>query len=184
MASLLEQLKTITDVQAILTLNEREFKALIGVSPAAFVELLTPFAQSQAELQQKAEAERQRPRQRKAGGGRKHTLRTQASKLGFILHYLKRYDTLDDLGDRAGFHRSNASRSVQALLDVLLHTLAGLNVLPEREFATPAELEAAFAGIEALVIDATERPILRPQEATDQKKVTARKSIKMHEKIP
>jgi len=176
---ILEQLKTITDVKEIVVLNEREFKALIGVSPAAFVKLLPPFRASQAELHQKAEASRSRPRQRKVGGGRKHTLRTQASKLGFILHYLKRYDTLDDLGDRAGFHRSNASRSVQALLDVLLHTLAGLNVLPQREFATPAELEAAFGGIEALVIDATERPILRPQDATDQKKVTAPKSIKI-----
>jgi hypothetical protein len=106
-------------------------------------------------------------------------LRTLASKLGFILHYLKGYDTLDDVGDRTGFHRSNASRSVQALLDVLLQTLAGLNVLPKRQFTTPDELEAAFAGIEALVIDATERPILRPQDATDQKKVTAPKSIKM-----
>lgn len=179
MTGILEQLKTLTDVKAILALNEREFKALIGVSPAAFVKLLTPFSQSQAALKQKAEAERCRPRQRKVGGGRKHTLRSQASKLGFILHYLKGYDTLDVLGDRAGFHRSNASRSVQALLDVLLHTLTGLNVLPAREFATPAELEAAFAGIEALVIDATERPILRPQDATDQKKVTVAKSIKM-----
>ena len=176
---ILEQLKTITDVQAILALNEREFKAMIGISPAAFVKLLTPFTQSQAALHQKAEAERSRPRQRKAGGGRKHTLRTQASKLGFILHYLKRYDTLDALGDRAGFHRSNASRSIQALLDGLLHTLAGLNVLPAREFATPAELEAAFAGIEALVIDATERPLLRPQDATDQKKVTVAKSSRI-----
>ena len=179
MTSILEQLKTISDVHEILTLNEREFKALIGVSPAAFVHLVEPFSQSQAELKQKAEAARCRPRQRKAGGGRKHTLRTLASKLGFILHYFKGYETLDALGDRVGFHRSNASRSVQELLDVLWHTLDKLNVLPKREFVTPAELEAAFAGIEELVIDATERPILRPQDAADQKKAIAAKSIKI-----
>ena len=179
MASILEQLKTISTSDEILVFDEREFKALIGISPAAFVKFLEPFAQSQIEMKQKAEAARSRPRQRKAGGGRKHTLRTLASKLGFILHYLKRYDTLDALGDRVGFHRSNASRNIQELLEVLLHSLGKLNVLPKREFATPAELETAFAGIEELVIDATERPILRPQDAADQKKVIAAKSIKI-----
>lgn len=92
-----------------------------------------------------------------------------ASKQGFILHYFKRYDTLDDVGDRIGFHRSNASRQGRWLLTVLLHTLAALQVLPKRTFATPEELEATFAGIEALVIDATERPCQRPQEASQQK---------------
>lgn len=178
MAGILEQLKTISDIKEILAFNEREFKALIGISPAAFIKLLEPFAQSQLELKQQAETTRSRPRQRKAGGGRKHTLRTPASKLGFILHYLKRYDTLDDLGDRIGFHRSNVSRNVQALLAVLLHALGKLNVLPKREFATPDELTAAFAGIEELVVDATERPILRPQDAAEQKKVIVAKSIK------
>ena len=64
MAGILEQLKTISDDNEILVLNEREFKALIGVSPAAFVKLLAPFAQSQAELKQKAEAVRSRPQRR------------------------------------------------------------------------------------------------------------------------
>jgi hypothetical protein len=179
MAGLLEQLKIINETQEILALEEREFKAVIGVSPAAFVKLLAAFTQSYRERQEKAEAARCRPRQRKAGGGRKHTLPTMASKLGFLLHYLKRYDTLDDLGDRVGFHRSNASRALQDLLEVLWQTLERLQVLPKREFTTPAELEAAFAGIEALVIDATERPILRPQDATDQKKVTVANAIKI-----
>ena len=38
-----------------------------------------------------------------------------------------------------------------------------------RHFAGPAALEPAFAGIEELLIDATERPTLRPQDATAQK---------------
>lgn len=169
MSGMLDQLKGIRDVQEIMVMNEREFKAMFGVAPQAFVKLLGSFAESEAELKQQAAALQPRARQRQAGGGRKHTLPTPASRLGFILHYCKRYDTLDALGDRAGFHRSNASRSVQWLLPVLLHTLAKLNVLPKREFATPAELEAALAGIESLVIDATERPILRPQAADAQK---------------
>jgi len=179
LASILAQLKTISTNNEIMAFDEREFKALIGISPAAFVKFLEPFAQSQAEMKEKAEAARSRPRQRKVGGGRKHTLRTLASKLGFILHYFKRYDTLDALGDRVGFHRSNASRTIQELLDVLWHSLDKLGVLPKRDFATPADLEAAFAGIEELVIDATERPILRPQDAADQKKAIAAKSIRI-----
>ena len=82
------------------------------------------------------------------------------------------------LGDQVGFHRSNVSRNLQALLDVLLHTLTKLQVLPPRSLASPAELAAACAGIEALVIDATERPILRPQDPTAQKKAIVAKSIK------
>lgn len=169
MAGILEELKTVRDGNEILNMDEREFKALIGVSPQAFAKLLESFTNSYAELKAQAEAARSRPRQRQVGGGRKHTLPSMASKLGFILHYFKRYATLDDLGDRAGFHRSNASRSVEWLLQVLLHTLAHLNVLPKREFADPEEMRAAFAGIEALVIDATERPAVRPQDSATQK---------------
>lgn len=179
MAGIIEQLKNITDDQEILALNEREFRAVIGLAPRAFVKLLSAFTQSESEAKAKAEAERVRPRQRQAGGGRKATLRSPASRLGFLLHYFKGYDTLDDLGDQVGFHRSNASRNVDKLLAVLLQALATLGVLPKREFASPAELAATFADIEALVIDATERPILRPQDASDQKKVTAAKSIKI-----
>lgn len=178
MAGIMDQLKMTNDVTDLLTFNEREFKALLGLSPAAFVKLLEPFEQSQKAIKAQGEAQRRRPRQRKAGGGRKATLRTSASKLGFILYFLKGYDTLDNVGDRVGLHRSNVTRNQQALLDVLLGALAQLGVLPKRAFATPDELTTAFAGIEELVIDATERPILRPQEASDQKKVIAAKSIK------
>ena len=85
MAGLMEQLKTITDVNEILAMTEREFKAIIGIAPAAFVKLLDVFQESEEELKQKAEAERTSPRKRKAGGGRKRTLRTPASRVGFIL---------------------------------------------------------------------------------------------------
>lgn len=179
MAGIIEQLKNIQDDQAILALNEREFRAVIGLSPLAFVKLLSAFTQSEVAVKAKAEADRVRPRQRQAGGGRKPTLRSSASRLGFLLHYFKGYDTLDDLGDQVGFHRANVSRTLNKLLVVLLHALAGLGVLPNRKFASPAEFAAIFTEIEALVIDATERPILRPQDPTDQKKVTAAKSIKI-----
>ena len=179
MASILEQLKTISAPYEILAFEEREFKALVGVTPAAFIQLLEPFGASLALIKARLESQRSRPRQRKVGGGRKAKLRSVASKLGFILHYLKRYDSLDALGDRVDLHRSNVSRNVQSLLAVLIETLQQLNVLPKRSFATPAELVAAFAGIEELVVDATERPLLRPQDASDQKKVTVAKSTKI-----
>jgi len=43
MARLMEQLKTITDVNEILAMREREFKAIIGIAPVAFVKLLDVF---------------------------------------------------------------------------------------------------------------------------------------------
>ncbi len=169
MPGLLEQLKTIAAPDEILKMDEREFRALFGISPTAFVQLLPTFAESKAELKQEMAATRKLPRKRKAGGGRKPTLRSAASQFAFILHYFKRYATLDDLADRAGFHRTNASRNLNCLLDVLLHTLAKLNVLPARKFETPAALHEFFKGIEDIVIDATERPILRPQDSSEQK---------------
>ncbi len=169
MTSILEQLKTITDVNEVLKIEEREFKAVMGVSPRAFLHLLPIFESSNAELKQRAEETRTRPRQRQVGGGRKATLKSVASKLGFILHYFKRYDTLDDLADRVGCHRSTVSRNLQSLLAVLLHTLEQINVLPKRQFTSPEELQAAFAGVEAIVVDATERPCLRPEDAMRQK---------------
>ena len=169
MAGILEQLKTVNDTNEIMVIDDREFRAIIGLSRQAFLKLLPTFEQSYGDLNQRVEAARTRPRQRQAGGGRKATLSSMASKLGFILHYCKRYDTLDDLGDRVGFHRSNASRHVQGLLPVLLAALEQLHVLPQREFTTPEALQAAWAGIEELVIGATERPLLRPQDATAQK---------------
>lgn len=168
MAGILEQLKTLNDVNEIMDIDDREFRAIIGLSRQAFLKLLPTFEQSHRDLTERAEAARTRPRQRQPGGGRKATLRSMVSKLGFILHYCKRYDTFDDIGDRVGFHRSNASRNVQGLLEVLLATLEQLQVLPHREFTTPEALQAAWAGIEELVIDATERPLLRPQDASAQ----------------
>ena len=169
MPGLLEQLKTTPDTHEILKMEEREFRALFGMSPVMFVKLLPAFEESIAELKQKAEANRDRPRQRKAGAGRKLTLRSVASQLAFVLFYFKCYAILDDLADRVGFHRSNASRNANRLLDVLLHALAKLNVLPKRKFETPAELHEFLMGIEEIVIDATERPILRPKDASEQK---------------
>ena len=182
MSNLLEQLKGMNDPREVPALNEREFKAVIGVSPLAFTKLLEPFAQSEEQLKAEAEAKRERPRQRRPGGGRKATLPNPASRLGFLLHYYKGYDTLDDLGDQVGFHRSNVSRTLERLLQVLLHTLAQLNVLPKREVTSPAEFATLLAEIEAVVIDATERPIRRPQDAADQKKLQWQKTSKFSKK--
>ena len=47
MVELMEQLKTITDVNEILAMREREFKAIIGIAPVAFVKLLDVFQESE-----------------------------------------------------------------------------------------------------------------------------------------
>jgi len=85
----MEQLKTITDVNEILAMREREFKAIIGIAPAAFVKLLEVFQESEEELKQKAEAERTSPRQSRfySGGNSKRTQtvcqRESNAKMGY-----------------------------------------------------------------------------------------------------
>ena len=68
---------------------------------------------------------------------------------------------------RGGFHRAHVRRRGQALLDGRWHPVARLNLLPKRALATPAERATALAGIEALLIAAPERPLLRLQQAPE-----------------
>ncbi|NJN98145.1 MAG: transposase [Anaerolineales bacterium] len=94
----------------------------------------------------------------------------------FLLYYLKTYPTFDVLGYHFDLDRSKACTNVHNLFPVLLRTLDGLKVLPQRQFNSLEDLQAAFADITELFIDATERPHCRPQEAQAQKEKFSGKS--------
>ncbi len=104
------------------------------------------------------------------GGWQKGVLDTMDKTLFFILYYWKVYPTFDVLGDRFGFDGSKACTNVHKLWPVLEHTLATLGVLPARQFASVDELRTAFGEVEELFIDATEREVVRPQDAEEQRK--------------
>jgi hypothetical protein len=96
-------------------------------------------------------------RKRRPGGGQKGALSTMRDKLLFLLYYFKVYPTFDVLGTQFGMVRSKAHENLYKLLPVLYQTLVYLEVMPHREFASSDELLVVLGGIEAILVDVTER---------------------------
>ncbi len=67
--------------------SDRTMKALTGLTVIEFESLIITFSQ----VLQKYQATRKKKRKRAIGGGRKHTLKTAADRLFFILFYVKCY---------------------------------------------------------------------------------------------
>jgi hypothetical protein len=164
--------------------NDRQCRALTGMSRKEFQQFLPTFTEAYEELRQETyEAERD-TRQRKPGGGQKGALADISQKLFFILYYWKVYPGYDVLGFHFGMDGSKACTNVHALWPVLKRTLTKQGVLPAREFASVEELREAFAGIAELFIDATERPHVRPQDADAQRKTFSGKKNAIRSRIP
>jgi hypothetical protein len=149
--------------------NDRQFKALTGMSRKEFERFLPIVTTAYAELRQEAYEAQRDSRRRKPGGGPKGKLVTMSQKLLFILYYWKVYPGYDVLGFQFGMDGSKACTNVHALWPVLKRALANDKVLPHREFASVDELREAFADITDLFIDATERPHARPQDDAEQR---------------
>jgi hypothetical protein len=150
--------------------NDRQFKALTGMSRTEFEQFLSTFTEAYEELRQEAYEAQQATRQRKPGGGPKGKLPEMSQKLFFILYYWKVYPCYDVLGFQFDMDGSKACTNVHALWPVLKRALAKHETLPNREFGSVEELRTAFADIAELFIDATERPHARPQDDAEQRK--------------
>jgi hypothetical protein len=151
--------------------DDRQMCALTGLTQAQFDELLPAFsevylAKRQADYAQAVQAGK---RQRKVGGGRKGKLPTLADKLLFVLYYYKTYPTFDVLGTQFKLARSKAHTNLYLLSPLLHETLVKLEMMPQREFKTVAELTLALKGVDQIIIDATERAYRRPQDAEQQR---------------
>jgi len=151
--------------------DERQFKALTGVSRKMFTHLLAAFALCYEQYQQERYEQNKAKRKRKPGGGQKGRLNSMEKKLVFILRYLKSYPTYDVLGFEFDLDRSKACTNVHQLFPILLKTLTYLQVLPQREFATVEELQTAWAEIKEVIIDVTERPHCRPKDNQRQQEM-------------
>jgi len=150
--------------------DDRQFKALTGISFDEFQQLLPVFTESYHELIQKRYESQQDLRQRKPGGGQKGKLPSMELKLFFILYYWKVYPTFDVLGFQFGLDRSKACTNVHSLWPVLERNLDKLGVLPARKFCCVEELRVAFGDVYDIFIDATERPHCRPKDQDEQQK--------------
>lgn len=158
--------------------DERQLKALTGLTRAKFAALAAAFAEvCRAE---QARAYEQGLKRRRPGGGQKGKLPSAEAKLLFVLYYFKNYPTFDVLGTHFGMGRSKACENVHKLTPLLRQTLASLAVLPERTFADAEAFKAALAeaGIERLLVDVTERPCRRPGDDEQQREhYSGKKSV-------
>ena len=80
--------------------------------------------------------------------------------------------------------RGCAFESVQRLLPLLEHAQKNLKVLPKRTTDNPQELLQLIESADHVLIDATERPMQRPQKKARQKNITAEKKAFIPSKTP
>ena len=151
--------------------DERQMKALTGLSQAQFDSLLPVFRDIYRAAQQHAyeQGSQSGTRWRRPGGGSKGKLPTMVEKLQFVLYYYKTYPTFDVLGTQFAMARSRAHENLHKLSPILYDTLVHLELMPYREVATPEELKAALQGVDRLLIDATERAYHRAQDDAKQR---------------
>lgn len=150
--------------------DDRQMRALTGVSTEKLETLEAAFAKAFAEEKEKIYQQQLKAgkRQRKPGGGQKGKLPTLRDKLLFVLYYLKVYPTFDVFGAQFGMARSKACENLHFLYPILGQALISLGVFPHRKFETVEEFRIACQNIETLLIDATERPHRRPVDHEKQ----------------
>lgn len=166
--------------------DDRQMRALTGLSQAQFTQLLPTFSEiyqgkRQAEYEQAVQSGK---RQRQPGGGRKSKLPTMADKLLFILYYYKNYPTFDVLGTQFNLARSKAHTQVYLLSPLLHATLVQLALMPPRAFRTVEELTVSLKGVDQIIIDATERTYRRPQDAQQQREHYSGKKNAIRSRTP
>jgi hypothetical protein len=151
--------------------DERQMKALTGLSQAQCDSLLPVFSDIYRATQQQtyAAGSQSGTRRRRPGGGSKGKLPTMVEKLQFVLSYDKTYPTFDVLGTQFAMARSRAHENLHKLSPILYDTFVHLDLMPYRELATPEELKAASHGVDRLLIDATERAYHRSQDDAKQR---------------
>ena len=147
--------------------NDRMCNALTGLSKEEFSTLCNAFAETSHTIQQEAYQEGQR--KRRPGAGRKGHLDTPEKQLFFLLYYLKNYPTFDVLGYLFNLDAGNACDHVHRLAPVLEKTLAGLKQLPARVLESVADLKQVLGQQDKIIIDAVERPCVRPSDEERQK---------------
>lgn len=155
--------------QSMTVHNERQFRALTGVSQKEFDRLLPEFTQCLESTQQQRYRQHQTQRRRRPGGGRKGALFLPELKLFFLLFYLKNYPTFDVLGSLLNISPSKAEEQVIKLIPILKEVEQHLHVLPHRHFKPTQNNDQTTENINKIMIDATERPCCRPQHGRRQK---------------
>jgi hypothetical protein len=144
--------------------QERQLKAVTGLSTEQFFILLSVF-----DPLLNSYAEERKANKIKPNNGNIGILKDSKDKLLFILYFLKCYPTYDQFGFVFDMSGSSAYTWLYKIMPVFIETLSQLDVLPETKFETPEEMHEAFKEHDTLLIDATERAIQRPKDNDEQK---------------
>ena len=144
--------------------NERQMKALTGLSSSEFSALSETFEKVYHANRQKISSTRKRA----VGGGKKSSL-SLMEKLFVVLFYLKTYPTFDVLGACFKVDRSTGCRWIHQFLPILEPTLGEETVLPERQIESLDKFRETFPELEDIFIDGTERPTQRASDYKLQK---------------
>ena len=131
------------------------FRMFTGLSAGAFDKLVADL--EPVWLARRARRAARRPRQRKPGAGRKVKL-TFADRLLLTLLYYRAYATQEFVGFLSGVDKGTASREAQELGQCM----AGVFRIPEKKVRIDLD------EIEAVFVDATERPVRRPKRKQRQ----------------
>jgi hypothetical protein len=89
--------------------------------------------------------------------------------LFFILHYMKAYPTLENMGLYFGFDIRTVSDYLERIKPCLKAALDELGTLPPSLFKSQDEFEEAFEGVKELYIDGSEVAINRSQDNDRQR---------------
>lgn len=144
---------------------DRLLRALTGLNRKAFDALLPSFEQAYAASRIAAKPQRQRA----SGGGRKARLASIEAKLFYLLFYFKCYPRFDLAGILFNLERSQTHEWMHSLQPVLEAARGQKMALPERKLRSVEAFLETFPDVERVMIDATERPIERPQDPHAQK---------------
>lgn len=98
-------------------------------------------------------------------------LQNKREFLFFILHYLKAYPTLVNMGLYFGMSESSASRYIELLKPYLKTALLQSGESICRTYKSEEYFEEAFKEVEDLLIDAFEIPVQHPMDSKKQKEV-------------
>lgn len=145
--------------------SDRCFRSVTGMTRTEFARLLPAVTRAYADALAAEQANTLR--RRRAGGGRRGQLPLDAEKLLFILVYVTQYPVQELQGLLFGLGQSQASAWALRLLPVLQAALGRELALPARKTATLDDLKAQCPDL-IFLLDATERPIPRPQDTDRQ----------------
>lgn len=138
--------------------NDRQYRAATGISRQEFEALFVVFAPHYTPKMANPHP-----------GSSQPVLTDKREALFFILHYLKAYPTLQNLGLYFGMSDSAASHYLERLKPCLKAALARESLAVSRLFEGQEAFDAVFKNVDVLFLDVTEIPIERAADQAVQR---------------